>query len=425
MASALCLILFATYVRAIDDGDRIDQRKLPNSINEFAIDLYRAVCKSVDDDNVILSPASIATALGMVYIGARGETRTQMASVMHLDVYNSSDETSLKKDFKKLIQTLSKPQDNYTIYIANRLFDQEGYNFTDEFCQDTEDYFKAPLETLDFSNNPNSSRVHINDWVAEQTSEKIRDLLPDGIITALTRLVLVNAIYFKGLWLNQFDKQATKPETFYLSVSEKTQVDMMYLGRKRLNYYNSSELGCQIVELPYIGNQSSMFILLPHDIKSLSPVESRLGADILDKIFRGLKSGVEVRLTLPKFTIHDEGVVLNECLKAIGMVDLFDEAKANLSGIDGTTELCVSTVIHKAFVEVNEEGTEAAAATGAIVNFRSIAPDKVIDFVANRPFIFLIADKATHCILFLGRLTRPPRKDADTNTSFPETTPRQ
>lgn len=425
MASVLCLILSATYVCAIDDGDRIDQSKLPNSINEFAFELYRAICKSVDDNNIIISPASIATALAMVYIGARGETRRQMTSAMHLNVYNSSDETSLKKDFRKLIQTLSKPQNNYTLYIANRLFGQEGYNFTDEFCQDTEDYFKAPLETLDFSNNPNNSRVHINEWVAEQTSDKIKDLLPDGIITTLTKLALVNAIYFKGLWSNQFDKQATKSETFYLSVSEMTQVDMMHLGRKRLNYYNSSELGCQVVELPYIGNQSSMFILLPHDIKSLSAVESRLGADPLDRMFTGLKSGVEVRLNLPRFTIRDQGVVLNECLKAIGMVDMFDEAKANLSGIDGTTELCVSNVIHKAYVEVNEEGTEAAAATGAVVNFRSIAPDKVIDFVANRPIIFLIVDKATHSIMFLGRLTRPARKDVDTNTSFPETTPRQ
>lgn len=424
MAFVLCLFLFATYVCAIDDRDRIAQSKLANCINEFALTLYKTIGKSVYGNNICLSPASISTALAMVYLGARGQTRAQMTSVMHLDVYDSSDETSLKEDVKKLLQTLSNQQNNnYTLYIANRLFGQMGYDFKDEFLKDTKTYFNSTLGVVDFGNNPNGSRVHINDWVAEQTSEKIKDLLPDGIIKALTKFVLVNVIYFKGLWSYPFDKQLTKPEIFYLSVSENTQVDMMHLARKRLNYYNSAELGCQIVELPYLGNQASMFILLPHDKKSLSFVESSLRAGSLNKMFGGLKS-VEVRVSLPKFTANQR-VAVDVSLKTMGVVDLFDEAKANLSGIDGTTKLCVSAAIHEAVLDVNEDGTEASAATGVVVNFRFLAPDDPINFVVNRPFIFLIVDKTNGCILFLGRLTRPPRKAVDTKTGFSETTPRQ
>ena len=414
----LSLILSATYVSAIDNGGRIVQSKLANSTNEFAFNLYKTISKSVNGDNIFLSPASISTALAMVYFGTRGETRTQMASVMHLDVYNSSDDSSLKSDLKKLLETLSDPQNNYTLYIANRLFGQEGYSFRDEFLQDTEAYFMASLQTLDFRNNPSSSRLHINDWVKLQTSGKIKDLLPDGSISTRTRLVLANAIYFRGLWSNPFDKLATKPETFYLSVNQTMQIDMMHLGRKRLNYYNSTELGCQVVELSYIGSQSSMFILLPHDIESLSFVESGLGADSLGKMFSSLKS-VDVRVSLPKFSIDQESVALAEFLKTVGMVDLFHETKADLSGIDGTENLFVSTVIHKAVVEVNEEGTEAVSATGAVVNFRSSAPQAAIVFAVNRPFLFMVADKATGCILFFGRLTQPSSRDMDADTKFP------
>ena len=412
----LCLILSATHISAIKIGDRAIQSKLANSTNEFACTLYKTISKSVNGGNIFLSPASISTALAMVYFGARGETRIQMTSVMRLDIYDSSGELSLKTDFKKLLETLSNPQNNYTMYIANRLFGQEGYSFTAEFLQDTEAYFMASLEALDFRNNPSSSRLHINEWVAQQTSDKIKDLLPDGSITVLTRLVLVNAIYFKGLWSNPFDNLATKPETFYLSASQTTQIDMMHLGKKRLNYYNSTELGCQVVELPYIGGQSSMFILLPHDIDSLSFVENRLGADSLEKMFSGFKS-VDVRVSLPKFNI-EQGVALDEFLKAIGMLDLFDASKADLSGMDGTKHLFVSAVIHRAFVEVNEKGTEAAGATAVIIG-RRISLSKVIHFNADRPFLFLIADTKTGSVLFLGRLTKPQKQGIKNSIGFP------
>ena len=248
----------------------------------------------------------------------------------------------------------------------------------------------------------------INNWVAEKTNNKITEIVPADALDDLTRLVLVNAIYFKGHWLKKFSINSTNDDYFHISPNESVKVKMMHTKAK-FYYGESSELKCQVIELPYAGENLSMFILLPdQESTQLSKFEQKLTSDdlvnIKDKFPMSL---LEVSLWLPKFSL-DEKLSLADMLAGMGMKDLFAEGLADLSGMDGSKNLYVSKVLHRAVVEVNEEGTEAAAATAVVMMYRSAIIQKEINFRANRPFLFFIQDKATRSILFLGRLAKPP-----------------
>jgi len=253
----------------------------------------------------------------------------------------------------------------------------------------------------------NGAAQIINRWVAEKTNNKITEIVTPDAVNSLTRLVLVNAIYFKGDWLKKFNVSSTKDEGFHVSANESVKVKLMYMKAK-FYYGVNSELNCQAIELPYAGENLSMFILLPDQATSLSQLEEKLtSADLVNVKEKFSMWSLEVKLWLPRFSL-DEKLSLAEVLGQMGMGDLFTLGVADLSGIDGSKELFVSKVLHRAVVEVNEEGTEAAAATAVVMMMRSAVIQKEINFRADRPFLFFIQDKATKSILFLGRLVKPP-----------------
>lgn len=256
------------------------------------------------------------------------------------------------------------------------------------------------------SGDSNGATDLINNWVAENTSQKITKLLSPGILNDLTRLVLVNAVYFKGDWAKKFNPSNTKEEDFHVSPTETVRVQLMHITKGKFVYGVNHKLNCKAIELPYCGDQLSMIVLLPDSVTTLQNVESALTAEDLLSVNKAFNmSSQDVQLWLPKFRL-DEKLGLGDILSAMGMTDMFDQRLADFSGIDGSRELCVSKVVHQAVVDVNEEGTEAAAAT-AVVMARRCMVREPFEFRADRPFMFFIRDNKTNSILFLGRLVNP------------------
>ncbi|MGB3237135.1 MAG: serpin family protein [Geitlerinemataceae cyanobacterium] len=366
----------------------------------FACDLYRQL--SASDGNLFFSPYSISNALAMTYGGARGQTAAEMAQVLHFQL----EPNRLHPAFAELIASL-EPENasTYELAIANRLWGQQNYGFLPAFLNLTQQYYGAPLQELDFINATEDARLTINTWVEQQTQNKILNLLPQGVIDPLTtKLVLTNAIYFQGSWLVPFDASATQNQPFYLSSQEQIEVPMMH----QMEYWNFANLeGLQVLELPYEGENLSMVILLPTEIDGLADLEQQLTPENLQtwlssaRDFPMMFDGGPVSVWLPRFKLTSE-FELENTLSEMGMPQAFSDA-ADFSGMNGETDLGISRVIHKAFVEVNEQGTEAAAATAVAMATRGGSQTIRVD----RPFVFFIFDRDSGSILFLGRVTNP------------------
>ncbi|XP_040895951.1 leukocyte elastase inhibitor isoform X2 [Toxotes jaculatrix] len=369
----------------------------------FALELLRTLSQANPTGNIFVSPLSISSALAMVYLGARGNTAAQMAQALSF----SSGE-GVHADFETLNADINSPSASYILKIANRLYGENTANFLNEFLKATQKYYQADLKAVDFMGNPEVCRGEINSWVEEQTENKIKDLLKPGSVSTMTRLALVNAIYFKGNWMNRFDKANTKEMPFKVNQNETKSVEMMFQVKK-LPYNYIPDHGLQILELPYVGEELSMFILLPEESTDgtdpLLKLENELTQERLDEWTNRENMDVhsEVLVHLPKFKL-EEDYELNEPLAKLGMTDVFCAAKADLSGMNGKAGLFLSTVAHKAFVEVNEEGTEAAAATAGMVAFCMLREEH---FTADHPFLFFIRHNKTKSILFLGRFSSP------------------
>jgi serpin B len=362
----------------------------------FAIDLYKRLQKT--KGNLFFSPYSISVALAMTYAGALGETKQQMAQALHF-----SAGQQLHPVFSSLESELKTAQsDGILLRSANSLYPQTKYPFLEAFLGLVKEHYGADITSVDYENNLEEARVSINNWVTERTEEKIRDLIPSGMINALTRLVLVNAIYFKGNWASQFDPKYTKVSPFWVTPDREIQVSMMQ-KEETFGYYEDENV--KVLELPYIGDRLSMLILLPQQMDGLTELESSLTQESLALWTRYLHRA-KVQVYLPRFKINCP-INLNGNLKAMGMRDAFDDSKANFSGMDGRENwLFIGEVIHQAFIDVNEEGSEAAAATAVVMKSRSL-PTPSIVFQANHPFVFLIQDKYTGTVLFLGRFATP------------------
>lgn len=374
---------------------------LAGGANQFALDLYGKVRES-NEGNIFLSPASISTALSMTYGGAGGETADQMKSVLHLDL----PEDKLFAALGQLANELSGArQPGLEFNIANRLWGQKSFDFRPDFLKQTRDTFGAELATLNFTTDADGARKTINDWVAKQTKDKISDLLPPGSINGMTRLVLTNAIYFKGDWQSPFTADQTKPAPFLLGADKKIEAPLMF-QQKKFRYAKAD--GAQVLELPYADGRMSMIALLPEKADGLAKLEAQLSSEWLQKAITGLRKR-EVLVWLPKFKMASE-FSLGDTLQALGMTLAFDANRADFSRMSDARGLSISSVIHKAVVDVNEKGTEAAAATGVVVGLTSIAvPEEPVTFRADHPFIFLIRDQATGSIVFLGRVTDPTK----------------
>jgi len=369
--------------------------------NAFALDLYRQLAEN--EGNLFFSPFSISSALAMTYAGAREETARQMAEVMHF----SLAQEKLHPAFSELTGMFNAPGKDYQLSVANALWGQVDYEFLPDFVETTNKYYGAGFKEVDYVGAREQARQTINKWVEGKTNGRIKDILQPDDLTELTRLVLTNAIYFKGKWQIQFKLEATKTMPFHVSAEETRDVPMMHQAAK-FNYAENDQ--AQVLELPYAGGDLSMVILLPKPGYELAKLEGMLRPDLVQSWLSEL-STEEVEVFLPRFRL-EERFVLNEELQRLGMRDAFDEMKADFSGMTPGPDLYISMVIHKAFVEVNEEGTEAAAATAVVMNAKSMIVDRPRLFLADHPFVFAIRDLRSGSILFMGRLSDPAKSSS-------------
>jgi serpin B len=365
----------------------------------FALDLYQQL--KTKEGNLFFSPYSISVALAMTYAGARGNTESQMAQTLHFTL----DQSQLHPAFAELEARLNSVQQkgHVKLGVANSLWPQKKYDLLPEFLALTQEYYGVEITPVDYAHAAEAARLLINEWVEAKTEKKITNLIPSGILTSLTRLVLVNAIYFKGDWSSQFDKRNTSDAPFWVMPDESVVVPMMSQTRE-MRYARRD--GLQILELPYAGDDLSMVVLLPDEIDGLDELHAALTAGRLEKWTDDLWE-MEVNVFLPKFKTTS-AFNLNDKLRIMGMPDAFGD-NADFSGMDGAKWLVIGAVLHKAFVDVNEEGTEAAAATAVVMRGKSMPAPPVV-FRADHPFIFLIRDNVTRNILFLGRVVNPALK---------------
>ena len=367
----------------------------------FAVDLYHQLRDK--PGNLFFSPTSISTALAMTYAGARGETAVQMAHTLHFTL----PEEQLHPAFNALQDHLSavQAQGAVALHVANSLWPQLGYAFLAAFLDICKRHYGVTITPVDYGDSE-AARRRINAWVEEKTQDKIKELLKPPHVNPLTTLILVNAIYFKGDWASQFDKAQTQEAPFWITPGESTPTPLM---AQTLTCGYAEFDALQALELPYVGDadvgdELSMIVLLPREQDGLAALERQLTAANLAR-WRGAIRRREVNVWLPRFKLESE-FELSTVLTALGMVDAFGGA-ADFSGMTGGRDLFISYVVHKAFVEVNEKGTEAAAAT-AVVMGRSGLPPPPPTFRADHPFLFLIQERRTGSVLFLGRLVAPP-----------------
>jgi serpin B len=365
---------------------------------EFAVDLYHEA--SVKDGNLFMSPYSVSTALAMTYAGASTNTATQMAATLHFDL----PADKLHAAFDKLAIELAARGQNakadtipFRLTTANAIFGATDMTLLDPFLETLARSYDAGVRVLDFAADPDAARERINAWVEDRTNDRIKDLLPAGSISEATRLVLTNAIYFSAAWAEPFEASETADHTFTTAAGAPVTVPFVH-GVQERGYAQGS--GYKAAELPYDGDELSMIVVVPDDLASF---ESSMTADVLAGIAATTKT-YALDLTLPKFEF-DAPLPLKQTLVDLGMTDAFDSDLADFSDIDGLRDLFIGDVLHKGFISVNENGTEAAAATAVVLN-GDAAPEPAT-LVVDKPFVFFIRDRATGAILFIGRVVDP------------------
>jgi serpin B len=416
--------------------DPADVAKQVEGNTAFALDLYAklATDKEFAGKNLFFSPYSISSALAMTYAGARANTAAEMKKTLHFAL----EDEKLHAAFASLTGGLNAGDPKtrgYQLAVANALWGQKGYKFLDPFIKLNKDLYGAGLNDVDFVGDTEGARKIINVWVEKQTQDKIKELLKPGVLDKLTRLVLTNAIYFKGDWARQFDKKRTMDQDFTVSATETVKVPTMYQShdfRLVAGSFSGGQVApdrggwpeeadekaakpdFQAIELPYRGNELSMVVLLPGKKDGIAELEKALTGENLGKWLAGLDKAPKARgvvVFLPKFKVTAE-LKANDVLVSMGMADAFKKRIADFSLMNGIAppddgSLYISAVIHKAFVDVNEEGTEAAAATAVVVTMVDSAAPPPLMFKADHPFVFLIRDNRTKSVLFMGRMVNP------------------
>ncbi|XP_060919897.1 leukocyte elastase inhibitor-like isoform X2 [Labrus mixtus] len=412
---------------------------LSKANTSFSLALFKTLSDNDKTANIFYSPFSISSALAMVMLGARANTAAQMSEVlcftkaekpqpaaeqqmmqMQQQVQSILPKFLLKclktqecqdevhASFALLLSELNKADAPYALSVANRLYGEQSYQFVEDFLNSTKKHYKAELESIDFIRGFEAARVNINSWVESKTQGKIKDLLAQGLVDSMTRLVLVNAIYFKGNWDKKFQESSTQDAQFRLNKNETKTVKMMHQKAKfPLTFI--PEGNCQILEMPYKGKELSMLLFLPNDMENgttgLGKLEKELTYEnFVDWTRPDMMDVQEVMVGLPRFKM-EESYDLKNVLMSMGMVDAFDMGLSDFSGMSPANDLALSKVVHKAFVEVNEEGTEAAAATAAILMLRCAMRPST--FIADHPFLFFIRHNPSMSILFAGRYCSP------------------
>ncbi|XP_035151033.1 serpin B9 isoform X1 [Callithrix jacchus] len=371
-----------------------------NASGTFAISLLKLLCEDNPSGNVFCSPMSISSALAMVLLGAKGNTATQMAQALSLNT-----EEDIHQGFQLLLTEVNKAGTEYLLRTANGLFGEKTCKFLSTFKECCLQFYHAELKQLSFIKAAEESRKHINTWVSEKTEGKIEELLPVSSIDAETRLVLVNAIYFKGKWNEWFDETYTREMPFKINQEEQRPVQMMY-QEAFFMLAHVGEVGAQLLELPYAGEELSLLVLLPDDGVELSTVEKNLTFEKLTAWTKpDCMKSTEVEVHLPKFKLQED-YDMASVLPRLGMVDAFQRGKADLSAMSAERDLCLSKFVHKTFVEVNEEGTEAVAASDMLVE-AECGKESGLRFCADHPFLFFIRHNRANNLLFCGRFSSP------------------
>jgi serpin B len=389
--------------------------------NDLAVDLHRQLATA--NENLCISPYSIESALAMTFDGADGDTRTEMARVLHLGsdpdafasfstLQHSLEELTAKtSELVKQSKKFGGPTEPITLNIANRLFAQTGYAFRETFLSLVKQNFGGAFEPIDFVANPAAATQHINKWVADQTRDRIRDLIPGGALDKTTRLVLANALYLKAPWASEFSANATQSEPFF--VHGGTPVDVPMMRKRTRDFGYARHEAFTVVTVPYAGNDLQFLVLLPDDVNSLRGLESKLTSDMLADCAKVEKRDVD--LHLPKFKLAPPTITLAEKLEALGMKTAFDKPKGSanfdrMAPRKPSDYLYISQVFHKTFIAVDEKGTEAAAATAVAMMAGSALrspPPPPIEVKVDRPFVYAIQHVPSGVCLFLGRVTDP------------------
>jgi len=408
--AVLILIMFTVSHAAVYSGTEV--KADPESVNQvveggnkLAVDLYKKLTQENKGKNIFFSPVSISTALAMTYAGAKGETAKEMAEVLHFGL----PQEKLHPAYKKILSLFNDPAGtdsrSYDLTVANALWGLKGYKWLDSFLNVTRKNYGAGLREVDFVKATEKARNTINTWVEKETNGKIKDLIPKDVLNPLTRLVLTNAVYFNGTWTEKFKKRNTRNQDFTVSSGTKKQVPLMH-QTKHFKYTEAK--GVKALEMRYKGNDLSMVVILPDTKDGFAALEQGLTKDTISSLIGKLKYE-RVSVTIPKFKMTST-FSLKDVLSSMGMKKAFIFGTADFSGMNGVTSglerLYISAVIHKAFVDVNETGTEAAAAT-AVVMAAGCAPRRPKTFQADHPFLFLIRDMRTGSILFMGRVMDP------------------
>ena len=420
MKRLLILHVFGALVAAMAHG-ATNFDLAAKATNELAVDLHRQL--ATRDDNLCVSPYSIETALAMTFAGADGETRTEMARVLHFgndagvpasfaSLQHSLEEMSTKT--AKLVKQSKRfggPSEPITLNIANRLFAQKAYAFREAFLSLVKQNFGGAFEPIDFVANAAAATQRINKWVADETHDRIRDLIPGGALDKTTRMVLANALYLKAPWASEFSDNATQPEPFH--VRGGTPVNIPTMRKRDSHFGHAKREGYTAVSLPYVGNDLQFVLLLPDEVNGLHALESKLNSDMLAGCAKLQTRDVD--LHLPKFKLEPPTMALAEKFEALGMKTAFDkpQGSANFDKMAPRTPrdyLYISQIFHKTFIAVDEKGTEAAAATAvammAATALRS-PPPPPIEVKIDRPFVYAIQHVPSGVCLFLGRVTDP------------------
>jgi serpin B len=417
---SICLLCMAGFVAAMPTN-AADFDSAAGATNQLAVDLHRQL--GAGDDNLCLSPYSIQSALAMTFAGAEAQTKTEMARVLHFpggDEKIHASFASLQRSLGEMAKKSAKiaeeskkmggPSEPITIAIANRLFAQTGYDFRAAFRELVKKFYGAPFEEMDFQKSPDRERERINKWVADQTRDRIRDLIPAGGVNEATRLVLANAIYLKAPWAEPFSEAATKPQPFHVRGGAVVDVPTMRKEDQNFGYLKND--GFTAVTIPYSGSDLQFVVLLPDEINGLRQLESKLTTEMLAQCAK--LDPHDVDLSLPRFKFEPPTIALADKLLALGMKSAFDQPRgsANFDRIaprKPNDYLYLSQVFHKTFIAVDEKGTEAAAATAAVMMATSamIKRTPPIDVKVDRPFLYAIQHVPSGACLFLGRVTDP------------------
>ncbi|XP_074135113.1 serpin B11 isoform X1 [Sminthopsis crassicaudata] len=382
---------------------------------EFCLDVFKELSNNHVSDNVFFSPLSLLYALSMLLLGARGNSAVQMGKVLHFSYGERSSHPELEKsskcgltggihsEFPVLLSKISQSNSNYTLSIANKLYGTKNIQFHPQYLSCSEELYQSELQNVDFKHTPEEVRQTINAWVESKTNGKIKNLFSKGTIDTSSVMVLVNAIYFKGQWQNKFQEEETIKMPFKLREGKSVPVQMMQQsGIFKVALIKEPHM--QVLELPYASGNLSMLVLLPKDTEQIEKIEKRLNLKTFKQWTSSLMTKKEVDVYLPRFKLGIK-YELNSLLKTLGIRDIFDPLKADLSGLSPSRDLYLSKVIHKSFIDVNEEGTEASAATGDVVVVKRL-PIR-IRFLADHPFLFFIKHAKTDTIIFCGKVSSP------------------